>query len=31
VYDRRDRSRQPHSDFMLGHGASDRGVTGGGL
>jgi len=31
MYDRRDPSRQPRSDFMLGHGASDRGVTGGAL
>ncbi|MDQ3510698.1 MAG: amidohydrolase, partial [Pseudomonadota bacterium] len=31
VYDRHDPSRQPSSDFMLGHGASDRGVTGGAL
>ncbi|MDQ3270329.1 MAG: amidohydrolase family protein [Pseudomonadota bacterium] len=31
VYDRRDPSRQPHSDFMLGHGANDRGAAGGGL
>lgn len=31
VYDRHDPSRQPNSDFMLGHGASDRGVTGGAL